>query len=129
MLRNLFVASVYNFIFSPSGWGLVLVMYALAFAFGLIYRAIFINFSMILLKMGLIKPTSEVLEINNKPNKNIGKLDRVLRLIIGLGLLFWAIFTTWSPILIFLSGFCIFEAVFSWCAFYAAIDKSTCSLE
>ena len=37
-----------------------------------------------------------------------------------------AITTTWSPILIFFSGFALFEAIFSWCGFYAAMGKNTC---
>jgi len=41
----------------------------------------------------------------------------------------WAITTTWSPILIFFSGFAFFEAIFSWCGFYAAMGKNTCPVE
>ncbi|MSU54789.1 MAG: DUF2892 domain-containing protein [Candidatus Staskawiczbacteria bacterium] len=58
--------------------------------------------------------------------RNIGRNDRLLRLAIGVGLLLWAMLTTWSPILIFFSGFALFEAVFSWCGFYAALGKNTC---
>jgi hypothetical protein len=32
-------------------------------------------------------------------------------------------------ILIFFSGFALFEALFSWCGFYAALGKSTCPIE
>jgi Na+-transporting NADH:ubiquinone oxidoreductase subunit NqrB len=62
-------------------------------------------------------------------SKNSGTGDRLLRLLIGAALLVWAITTDWSPILIFFSGFAIFEAVFSWCGFYAALGKSTCPVE
>lgn len=118
-----------SFIVSPFGWGLIVVMYLLAFVFGLIYRAVFINISMILIKMRLIKINPESTKIEAKPKKNIGKKDRLFRFAIGLVLLLWAILTNWSPILIFLSGFAIFEAIFSWCAFYSAIDKNTCPVE
>jgi hypothetical protein len=53
----------------------------------------------------------------------------LLRLAIGVGLFLWAITTTWSPILIFFSGFALFEALFSWCGFYAALGKNTCPVE
>jgi len=130
--RNFFEESPISFIFSPFGWGLIVIMYILAGIFGLIYRAIFINFKIILLKIKLRRHNLEATSIKqvSKPQKkNIGKTDRLIRLIIGIGLLLWAMLTSWSPLLIFISGFCIFEAVFSWCAFYAAIEKNTCSVE
>jgi len=37
----------------------------------------------------------------------------------------WLIF---NPLLIFISGFCTFETIFSWCGFYAAIGKNSCPL-
>ncbi|MSU60766.1 MAG: DUF2892 domain-containing protein [Candidatus Staskawiczbacteria bacterium] len=89
-------------------------MYLLAGIVGLIYRTILKKFA------------------KNSPRgatKNIGRNDRLLRLAIGVGLLLWAMLTTWSPILIFLSGFAIFEAIFSWCGFYAAMGKNTCPVE
>lgn len=101
-----------------TGFGLVLAMYILAGIFGLIYRAI-------LKKLAMKKLLSE----EGRGTKNIGKNDRLLRLVIGLGLLLWAINTTWSPILLFFSGFAFFEAIFSWCGFYAAIGKTTCPVE
>ncbi|MSS74849.1 DUF2892 domain-containing protein [Candidatus Pacearchaeota archaeon] len=85
-------------------------MYILAFIAGFIYRTILKKFA------------------QNSPRgfaKNIGKPDRLLRLAIGVALLLWAITTTWSPILLFFSGFAFFEAIFSWCGFYAAMGKNT----
>lgn len=111
--RDFFEESPISFIKSPFGWGLIVVMYLLAGVAGLIYRAI-------------LKRV-----VKNSPrgvSKNIGTSDRLLRIAIGVGLLLWAILTTWSPALIFLSGFAIFEAVFSWCGFYAALGKNTCSI-
>ncbi|NQV90554.1 DUF2892 domain-containing protein [Candidatus Uhrbacteria bacterium] len=58
--------------------------------------------------------------------KNIGTFDRFVRFAIWIGLLFFAILTTWSPVLLFFSGFALFEALFSWCGFYAALGKTTC---
>jgi len=109
--RDFFEESPISFIKSPFGWGLIVIMYILAGIVGLIYRAILKKFA------------------KNSPGgatRNIGKADRLLRLAIGVGLLLWAITTTWSPILIFFSGLALFEAIFSWCGFYAAIGKNTC---
>lgn len=112
--RDFFNESPAGFIFSPFGFGLLLSMFILAFAFGFIYR-------LILRKMaqGVVR----------KSHKNIGMYDRLLRLAIAVGLLIWAITTSWSPILLFFSGFVFFEAIFSWCGLYAALGKSTCPLE
>ncbi|MSR73603.1 MAG: DUF2892 domain-containing protein, partial [Candidatus Pacebacteria bacterium] len=95
-----------GFIVSPFGWGLIVVMYLLAGIVGLILR-----FAM---KKFRVHPST------SSGQENIGKSDRLIRLAIGVGLLLWAMLTTWSPILIFFSGFAIFEAIFSWCGFYAA---------
>ena len=112
--KNFFNESPIGFILSPFGWGLIVIMYILAFIVGFIYRAIMKKFA------------------KNSPRgvaRNIGKSDRLLRAVIGVALLLWAITTTWSPILIFFSGFAFFEAIFSWCGFYAAMGKNTCPSE
>lgn len=109
--KNFFDESPIGFIVSPFGWGLIVVMYLLAGIVGLIYRAILKR-----LAKGTVRGV----------HKNIGKWDRLIRFAIGAGLLLWAITTTWNPILIFFSGFALFEAVFSWCGFYAAMGKNTC---
>ncbi len=113
--RNFFEESPASFILSPFGWGMILILYVLATAFGFAYR--------FLLKK-LAKQSSV-----RKASRNIGTPDRLLRLLIGIGLLVLAITTTWSPILIFFSGFALFESFFSWCGFYAAIGRSTCPIE
>ncbi len=112
--KDFFNKSPLGFIRSPFGWGLIVVMYILAGIVGLIYRALLKRFA-----------TGSVRSLN----KNIGKPDRLIRLALGLGLLLLAMLTTWSPLLIFISGFCIFESLFSWCGFYAAIGKNTCPIE
>ncbi len=109
--KDFFNESPIGFILSPFGWGLIVIMYILAFIVGFIYRTILKKFA------------------KNSPRgvaRNIGKPDRLLRAVIGVALLLWAITTTWSPILIFFSGFAFFEAIFSWCGFYAAMGKNTC---
>lgn len=112
--RDFFEESPISFFFSPFGWGLIVVMYLLAFVVGLIYRAILKKFA-----KGSTRGVAQ----------NIGKSDRLIRVAIGVVLLLWAITTTWSPILIFFSGFAFFEAIFSWCGFYAALGKNTCPVE
>jgi hypothetical protein len=112
--RDFFEESPITFIKSPFGWGLIVVMYLLAFLFGFLYRTILKKFA-----KGSVRGVAQ----------NISKPDRLLRLAIGVGLLLWAITTTWSPILIFFSGFAFFEAIFSWCGFYAALGRNTCPVE
>lgn len=111
--KDFFNESPITFIKSPFGWGLIVTMYLLAGIVGLLYRAI-------LKKIAKNSPRGV--------HKNLGKADRLLRLAIGVGLLLWAITTTWNPILIFFSGFAFFEAIFSWCVFYATLGKNTCSV-
>ena len=112
--KNFFNESPIDFILSPLGWGFILIMYFLAVVVGFAYRLI--------LKY-VAKGTVRGI------NKNIGKNDRLFRFAIGITLLLWAILTTWSPILIFFSGFALFEAIFSWCGFYAALGNTTCDIE
>ncbi len=109
--KDFFNESPMGFIVSPFGWGLIVIMYVLAGIVGLFYRFILKRIA-----KGTVRGV----------HKNIGKGDRLLRLAIGVGLLLWAITTTWNPILLFFSGFAFFEAVFSWCGFYAAMGKNTC---
>ena len=112
--KDFFNESPIDFILSPLGWGFILIMYFLAVIVGFTYR-----FILKYLAKGTVRGIS----------KNIGKGDRILRFAIGIALLLWAILTTWSPILIFFSGFALFEAIFSWCGFYAALGKTTCDIE
>jgi hypothetical protein len=57
--------------------------------------------------------------------KNIGKPDRILRLIIGILLLGWA-YWKMSWILLILGLFTLFEAYMSWCILYQILGKSSC---
>lgn len=111
--RDFFNESPAGFIFSPFGWGLILVMFILSFIFGFMYRLLIRRFA---------KNTVRT------SKKNIDLKGRLLRFAIGIVLFVWAITTTWSPILLFFAGFTFFEALFSWCGFYAAIGKNSCPI-
>lgn len=111
--KNFFEVSPISFIKSPFGWGLIVVMYVSAFIVGFLYRAILKKFA---------KGTTRGV------HQNIGKIDRLLRLAIGVGLFILAITTSWSPWLLFFSDFALFEAIFSWCGFYAVLGKNTCPI-
>jgi hypothetical protein len=57
--------------------------------------------------------------------KNIGKPDRLLRLIVGillLGCAYWKM----SWILLVLALFTLFEALMSWCILYQILGKNSC---
>ncbi len=112
--KDFFEESPISFIKSPFGWGMIVVLYVLAFIFGFIYRFI---------ARKLAKSTK------GKMVKNINKRGRLIRAGVGIALLLIAMLTTWSPVLIFISGFCIFESLFSWCAFNQMIGKNTCPVE
>ncbi len=111
--RDFFDESPISFIFSPFGWWLIVIMYTLAFIFGFAYRYLVRKFTKNTLR---------------KMHRNIGQPDRLVRALIGLFLLILAIVTSWSPILLFFSGFAFFEAIFIWCWLYAALGKNTCPL-
>jgi hypothetical protein len=57
-----------------NGFGLIVLMYLLAFIFGLVYRAILKNLA-----------KKKMLSGEGRGSKNIGKGDRLLRLVIGVG--------------------------------------------
>lgn len=105
--------SLASMFFSAYVWLYLGLIYLLGFLFGLTYRFILRKISKKRVR---------------KAHKNIGKFDRIFRLTIAIALFLWAIFTSWSPILLFFSGFALFEAVFSWCGFYALIGKSSCPI-
>ncbi len=111
--RSFFNESPATFLLSPFGIGYVVIIFALSFLFGFAYRFI----------LKRIAKTN-----NRKRTKNIGKGDKLVRIAIGVVLFALAVTTTWSPFLFFFSGFAFFEAIFSWCGFYAALGKNTCPL-
>lgn len=115
--QDFFGSSPISFIKSPFGWGMIVAMYILSLVFLIALK---------LINKFLIKKISPT---QNNPHHNIGRKDRIIRLVLGIGLLALAINTTWNPILIFFSGFCMFEALFSWCGFYSLIGRNTCPTE
>lgn len=60
--------------------------------------------------------------------KNIGSVDRILRLVIAL-LLF--VYAYWKAnwIVFALALFVLFESVYGWCIFYQVLGKNTCSIK
>lgn len=65
--------------------------------------------------------------------KNIGTVDRYLRLGVGVGLLLVALLAPLSvglrAIIALLGAFTVFEALVGWCGFYALIGKNTCPIQ
>jgi hypothetical protein len=64
--------------------------------------------------------------------KNIGKMDRVARLLIGVVCLVAVFFVSimWLKIILVALGiFSIYEALVGWCAFYMLIGRNTCPIE
>lgn len=108
---NFFNKSPLDFLLSPLAWGYIGSLYFLAFITLYVYRKI-------MNKLSTSKP--------RKAKKNIGNRDKYFRLILGVLLLGIALTTTWSPILIFFSGFCFFEVLLSWCGFYVILGRNTC---
>ncbi len=107
--KHFFNESPASFILSPLGWGYILVMHIFAFLVGFICRSIFKKFT---------------LGSRQGFQKNIGVFDRVIRFAVWLGFLVLAIMTSWNPILLFFSGFALYEALFCWCALYAALGRN-----
>ncbi|MFA6422227.1 MAG: DUF2892 domain-containing protein [Candidatus Buchananbacteria bacterium] len=108
--RVFFEKNAVDFILSPIGIGYIIIMFVIAFIVGFIYRYILKRLS----------------KSSDKTERNIDQGDRWIRVILGVGALLLAIFTTWNPILLFISGFCFFEAIFSWCAVYSVLGKNSC---
>lgn len=109
IIKLLLMTALSTCSFSPFGY--IAFLYVLAVAFGLAYRAILRHFT---------KPVS-----NRQLFHNIGVKDQIVRVVLGVLFLLWG-FQAWSPLLIFFSGFCFFEALARWCGFYAAFGKTTC---
>ncbi len=112
--KDFFDESPIGFILSPMSWGIIVIMYILAFIFGFIFRAIARKFAK---------------SSTSKASKNINITDRLIRAGLGIILLLLAILSTWNLLLIFISGFAIFESIFSWCGFNQMIGKNTCPVE
>ncbi len=117
-----FSDSPISFLFTPVGLGYVIILFAASFLFGFIYQSVLKKLAAWNAKRltGAWK--------NRARSQNIGGRDRALRTVIGVGLFLLAVTTSWSPWLFFFSGFSFFEAIFSWCGFYAALGRNTCPI-
>ncbi|MDI9347503.1 MAG: DUF2892 domain-containing protein [Methylacidiphilales bacterium] len=60
--------------------------------------------------------------------KNMGKKDRILRLIAAVVFLTIGVYLS-SYVLLFFALLCLFQAVFSWCLYHALTGKNTCQLQ
>jgi hypothetical protein len=114
-----FSDSPFNFLFTPIGMSYVIILFLLSFGFGFIYQTILKQIAANRAKR------STIVWKNRARSHNIGKRDRMLRAGIGVFLFIYAVTTSWSPTLLFFSGFCYFEAIFSWCGFYAAFGRNS----
>ena len=97
--RNFFKESPINFIYSPLGWGYILILQILALLIGKILSKL-LEFSEIKIQKGYF---------NRFPRSTM-----ILGVIIWASLLGWAITTSWNPILIILSGLALFITITSW---------------
>lgn len=96
-------------------WGIIakIIIFFSAFVFGFAYQK--------LMKLFAKKPSQQ-------RSHNIGTADRLMRAGIGMIFLVLSGIFSWQPVLLFIAGFCFFEAIFSWCAWYALQGKSSCPL-
>lgn len=59
--------------------------------------------------------------------KNVGKIDRLIRIIIGLGIIGAGLY--YKNILGFIGIIPLFTGVFSWCGLYKLIGINTCKID
>ena len=94
-----FEESSISFIFSPLGWGYILFLQLLVLLLGWVISRV--------LRISRIK--IEIYYLNK-----FARLTMIGGLIIWLGLLFWAIKTSWQPSLIMISGLALFTVIISY---------------
>jgi len=97
--KSFFEEPPISFIFSPLGWGYILFLQILVLLVGWVISRV--------LKISGIK--IEIYYLNK-----FARLTMIGGLIIWLGLLFWAIKTSWQPSLIMISGLALFTAIISY---------------
>ena len=97
--KNFFEESPISFILSPLGWGYILILQLLALLVGWVVST--------LLKISGIK-------VQKKYFQKFARSTMTLGLIFWMGLLFWAVKTSWHPILILMSGLALFMVITSW---------------
>ena len=97
--RNFFEESPISFIFSPLGYGYILLLQLLALMVGwVILRILKIS--------GIQTQTNYILKF--------AKTNICLGVVFWVSLLFLAVTTTWHPLLILMSGFALFVTIISW---------------
>ena len=97
--RNFFEESPISFIFSPLGYGYILLLQLLALMVGwVILRILKIS--------GIQTQTNYILKF--------AKINICLGVVFWVSLLFLAVTTTWHPLLILMSGFALFVTIISW---------------
>ena len=97
--RNFFEESPISFIFSPLGWGYILVLQLLSLLVGWVILRV--------LKISGIKIQREYFQ-------KFASNTMVWGMLLWAGLLSWAVITSWHPILILMSGLALFMAITSW---------------
>ena len=97
--RNFFEESPISFILSPLGYGYILLLQLLALIVGWVILRI--------LKISGIQTQNNYIQKFAKTNIFLG-------LVFWGSLLFWAVTTTWNPLLILMSGFALFVTIISW---------------
>ncbi len=97
--RNFFEEPPISFIWSPLGWGYVLFLQLLALLAGWVVSRV--------LKTGGIK-------FHSKSFQKDTRTTMVWSAVLWIGMLSWAVGTSWHPVLILISGFALFVAIISW---------------
>ena len=97
--RNFFEESPISFIFSPLGYGYILLLQLLALLVG-----------WVILKIMKISG----INIQWKYLQKFAKVFMVLGVFFWVGLLSWAVRNSWDPIIILMSGFALFVTIISW---------------
>jgi hypothetical protein len=97
--RNFFEESPISFIFSPLGYGYILLLQLLALMVGWVILRI--------LKISGIQTQNNYIQKFAKTNIFLG-------VVFWGSFLFWAVTTTWNPLLILMSGFALFVTIISW---------------
>lgn len=92
---------------------ILVASFAAAFVFGYFYRLALRRF--------------KAKNVQMRAVNNIGKADRLVRLVLGIFLLILGL-VSWNPIILFFSGFCFYEATVTWCGFYALTGTNTCKI-
>ena len=88
-----------SFILSPLGWGYILFLQLLALLVGWVISRV--------LKISGIKNHKEYFQ-------KFARSIMILGMVFWVGFLFWAVKTSWHPILILISGLALFLAIISW---------------